>query len=521
MKFSHVLPLAALSTAFVLPSEEVLSEIAIEKDHRQSGWQEDVAEAKKQLVDGFDEVADEAKSAWNKLATSSKSILDEAFEMGTKAAYVAEDSYYDASAQLEAWLRTEGDDFYDSFDDEKPPPGGPHPGPPPPPPHPPHDGPPGHKKPDHEKPPHHGPPDHDHPPHHGPPHHGPPHHGGPPNQTVYELINSSKYTTELAKLINKYDDLVEALNSTKANYTVFAPTDKAFEKIPDRASKPSKEQLKAILSYHVVDGLYPAGRVLVTHTAPTLLEGKHLSKEKKPQRVAFKITLRGLTVNFYSRIIAVNIFGTNGVIHGVDSLLIPPPSVIEIVDLVPGEFSTLELGLGKTGLLETLNTTHHAGGTLFAPSNFAFQKLGSKINAFLFSSYGLKYLKALLEYHVVPDHTLYSDAYYHDTGDKKSSISNDIPKGLYHVDLPTMLEDRKLAVDVARYGGFITIKVNAFARVTVQDGIAEDGVIQIVSDVIVPPKQLPGMQAEYWTGEDMSVEELKERLEPFLAKKDL
>lgn len=143
----------------------------------------------------------------------------------------------------------------------------------------------------------------------------------------------------------------------------FAPTDHAFEKIPDHAHEPSKEVLKAILSYHVVDGFYPAGRVLVTHTAPTLLKGDHLSSEPKPQRVAFKIGLNGLSVNFYSRIVAVNIFGTNGVIHGVDSLIIPPPNTIKIIDLLPSEFSTLELGLGKTGLLEMLNTTEHAGGT--------------------------------------------------------------------------------------------------------------------------------------------------------------
>ena len=103
--------------------------------------------------------------------------------------------------------------------------------------------------------------------------------------------------------------------------------------------------------------------MLLTHTAPTLLQGEHLSSEPKPQRVAFKISLRGLTVNFYSRIVAVDIFATNGVIHGVDSIILPPPNAIKIIDLLPGEFSTLELGLGKTGLLETLNTTKHAGGT--------------------------------------------------------------------------------------------------------------------------------------------------------------
>lgn len=131
-------------------------------------------------------------------------------------------------------------------------------------------------------------------------------------------------------------------------------------------------------------------------------------------------------------------FGTNGVIHGVDSLLIPPPKIASIIQFLPGEFSTLELGLTKTGLLPAIaDTSNHIGGTIFAPSNFAFQKLGPKINGFLFSEYGQKYLKALLEYHVVANQTLYSDAYY-----KSESIDNvgenvvesaGIPKGYFHV----------------------------------------------------------------------------------------
>lgn len=169
------------------------------------------------------------------------------------------------------------------------------------------------------------------------------------------------------------------LNSTHANYTVFAPTDKAFEKIPKHPDhEPSKELIESILKYHVSPDFYPAQRVLVTHTVPTLLESDSLGSEPRPQRLAFKINLKGLTVNFYSRIVAVNIYGTNGVIHGVDSLIIPPPKTIQAIDLFPGAFSTLELGLAKTGLLDELNTTAHHGGTFFTPSNFAFQVSSSK-----------------------------------------------------------------------------------------------------------------------------------------------
>ena len=131
-------------------------------------------------------------------------------------------------------------------------------------------------------------------------------------------------------------------------------------------------------------------------------------------------------------------FGTNGVIHGVDSLLIPPPKVASIIQFLPGEFSTLELGLTKTGLLPAIaDTSNHIGGTVFAPSNFAFQKLGPKINGFLFSKYGQKYLKALLEYHVVANQTLYSDAYY--KSESVDSVGDNVvedagvPKGYFHV----------------------------------------------------------------------------------------
>lgn len=360
-------------------------------------------------------------------------------------------------------------------------------------------------------PPHHGRPKE---PHHSPPHHRKPHH--PPNETVYQLIAKSKYTTKLAKLIDEFPDLVDKLNGTKANYTVFAPTDSAFEKIPKHGKKPSKEILEKVLLYHVSDEFYPAGRVLHSYTIPSLYEPDLLGHQ---QRLTVRVTLKGPTINFYSRLIALNIFGTNGVIHGIDSILVPPPSVATIIDLLPGEFSTLELGLGKTGLYEKLNGTNypHEGGTFFAPSNFAFKKLGPKINAFLFSKFGLKYLKALLEYHIVVNQTLYSDAFYDAASDSEKAVEAGRPP-YFHFDLPTVL-GKPLAVDVARYGPFVSIRINGFSRVTVHDGIANDGVIQVVSDVLIPPKN-KASEDGFWNGEEMSVEEFMERLEPFVREED-
>ncbi|KAF2258590.1 FAS1 domain-containing protein [Lojkania enalia] len=465
MKLAPLLPLISLTSAFVITESEIFETI----DKLERSGREFFGKSQNVLDYALERVLDTAKNA------------------GDKAYH----KIHDAGCDVESWL--EGSPFDDSaFEDE------PH--------RPPHHGPPDH-------PPHRGPPDH-HPPHHEEPHHPPHHHK--PNLTVYQLISSSKYTTKLAKLIDEYDDLVETLNSTKANFTIFAPTDKAFEKIPKHHKKPSKEQIKDVLLYHISDHFYPAGRVLHSYTIPTLYNPEHGLGHA--QRLTVRVTLKGPAINFYSKIVAVNIFGTNGVIHGVDNVLVPPPKVAMIIDLLPGEFSTLELGFGKTGLWDRINNTDypHEGGTLFAPSNLAFKKLGPKINAFLFSKYGEKYLKALLEYHMVVNQTLYSDAFYDATSGEAIKAWH---SPSFHLDLPTVLKDRSLAVDVARYGPFVEIKINDFSRVTIHDGVASDGVIQVVSNVLIPPKKAT-IEDGFWKGEEMSVEEFKERLEPFLGGED-
>jgi len=85
-----------------------------------------------------------------------------------------------------------------------------------------------------------------------------------------------------------------------------------------------------------------------------------------------------------------------------------------------------------------------------------------------------------------------------------------------------LLLDKSLAVDLTRYGPFISFKINGFVKVVIQDGIAKDGVIQIVSDVLIPPKAPggPGAAVQHWGGEEMSVEEFMERLGPFVQENE-
>lgn len=133
------------------------------------------------------------------------------------------------------------------------------------------------------------------------------HHKKHSNETIYQLISKSKYTTKFKALVDEHDDIVKLLNSTDAdsNYTLFVPVDGAFEHIPED-KKPSREFVEAVLKYHIGLGLYPAKRVLVTHTLPTALEEPWLGD--KPQRLRTSVgLLSGVRVNFYSKVIAVDI----------------------------------------------------------------------------------------------------------------------------------------------------------------------------------------------------------------------
>ena len=60
------------------------------------------------------------------------------------------------------------------------------------------------------------------------------------------------------------------------------------------------------------------------------------------------------------------------------------------------------------------------------------------------------------------------------------------------------------------------MKINAFTRVVYQDAVARDGVLQIVNNVILPPKKIGDKEVHYQGGE-ITIEDIKERLEPYVV----
>lgn len=113
----------------------------------------------------------------------------------------------------------------------------------------------------------------------------------------------------------KAADLVETLKG-KGPFTVFAPTDEAFAKLPEGTLKDllkpeNKEKLQAILTYHVVAGDVRAADVVKLTEAETV-QGQKVKIDTKD----------GVKIN-KSKVLKTDIICTNGVIHVIDTVLLP------------------------------------------------------------------------------------------------------------------------------------------------------------------------------------------------------
>ena len=136
------------------------------------------------------------------------------------------------------------------------------------------------------------------------------------DKTVVEVaVAADDFKTLVAAV--KAADLVETL-SGKGPFTVFAPTDEAFKKIPkevlaDLLKPENKEKLAAVLTYHVV-----AGKVLAADVVK-------LSKAKTVQGAEAKITVKEGKVKVDdANVVKTDIICKNGVIHVIDAVILPP-----------------------------------------------------------------------------------------------------------------------------------------------------------------------------------------------------
>ena len=140
-----------------------------------------------------------------------------------------------------------------------------------------------------------------------------------PTQTLVENASGASTLTTLVSAVQAAD-LVETL-SGPGPFTVFAPTNTAFEAVPQSALQSllqpaNKAQLQGVLTYHVVSGLYPAaslrdGQTLTTVNGETLM-----------------VSMSGGQVmvgndNGMATVTQANVYASNGVAHVINSVLMP------------------------------------------------------------------------------------------------------------------------------------------------------------------------------------------------------
>ena len=135
-----------------------------------------------------------------------------------------------------------------------------------------------------------------------------------PTKDIVQTAKAAGDFKTLIKLV-KAAGLAKTL-SGKTKYTVFAPTDAAFAKVPKKTLKAlgkNKAALKQVLLYHVVKGSVPAKKVVKLKSAKTV-EGSKV-----------RITVRkgNVYLNRTTKVTAVDVRASNGIIHVINKVLIP------------------------------------------------------------------------------------------------------------------------------------------------------------------------------------------------------
>jgi uncharacterized surface protein with fasciclin (FAS1) repeats len=247
--------------------------------------------------------------------------------------------------------------------------------------------------------------------------------------------------------------LVDALKG-EGPFTVFAPSDEAFAKLPKgtvEALLQDKEKLASILLYHVVPGKVMASDVGGIDSAQTLFG--------QPAAID---TSHGVMVGG-AKVVKTDIACTNGVIHVIDSVMMPK----DLIQLAVGseDFSTLVAAIKAAGLVETLQGD--GPFTVFAPTNDAFAKLPAGTVEDLLKPENKAKLQAILTYHVVSGKVLAED--------------------VVGLDKATSVQGGDIAITVERNEDKSVegVMVND-ANVIMTDIIGLNGVVHVIDSVILP-----------------------------------
>jgi transforming growth factor-beta-induced protein len=282
----------------------------------------------------------------------------------------------------------------------------------------------------------------------------------PPTEEAEEASNS---IVDIAVADGRFETLVTALQAAdlaetlagEGPFTVFAPTDDAFGALPEGTIPALIEDIPAltdVLLYHVVSGEVLAEDVGQLFGAGTL----------QGQSVSIRVQNEMVYIND-AQVIITDIIADNGVIHVIDSVLLPPADDVEpsgtIVDIAVADdrFETLVTALQAAELVETL--AGEGPFTVFAPTNAAFEALPEGTLDALLAD--IPALTDILLYHVVSGEVLAQDV-----------VNLSEAETVLGQNVSIRVEDGKVFINDS--------------EVIFTDIVAENGVIHVIDAVLIP-----------------------------------
>jgi transforming growth factor-beta-induced protein len=272
-----------------------------------------------------------------------------------------------------------------------------------------------------------------------------------PSDIVDVAVADGRFTTLAAAL--QAANLVETLKG-EGPFTVFAPTDEAFASLPEGTVEAllqpeNLQKLSDILLYHVAPGKLMAEEVVSMEEIETVL-GPTLK---------VKVDMGNVYVND-AQIILTDIEASNGIIHVIDAVLLPPADIVDTA-IADDRFTTLVAALEAAGLVETLKG--EGPFTVFAPTNDAFAKLPAGTVETLLKPENLEQLKNILLYHVVSGKVMAEEV-----------ITLNAADTVLGQPVTIKVEDGKVYINDA--------------QVTVTDIETRNGVIHVIDMVLLPPQ---------------------------------
>jgi uncharacterized surface protein with fasciclin (FAS1) repeats len=281
--------------------------------------------------------------------------------------------------------------------------------------------------------------------------------------TIVDVASGNGSFTILTSALQS-TGLDAVLADAETNYTVFAPTDAAFAKLPEGTLESlTTEQLSDILLYHVL-----AGNVMAETAISVAQSMDNKVATANGGDIALSYSDSMLYVNS-AKVSTADIMASNGVIHVVDTVILPESiidaseqTIVEVALADPDNFSTLVDALIVADLV-TILSDETATFTVFAPTNSAFDKIEqATLDALLADTTALS---NLLLTHVVSGTALSSLDAYAANGKMISTASG-----------------TDISVNIDAESGMLKI---GNATVSITNINTSNGTIHVIDDVIL------------------------------------